>query len=265
MKYTFGFLGCGNMGGALVAAAAKAVEGDSIAICDKHIEKTAKLQAEFGVACVDERTLASECDFVILGVKPQAMQDALSPIADILRAREEVVLVTMAAGLSMAGLATMVGKALPTIRIMPNTPVLVGQGVILYTSTGVRENRLNDFLTAFALAGALVPLPEEQIDGGSALSGSGPAFAYAFAEALIRGGKEVGLDEKTAERLTFETLKGAAEMLLTFGDPEELRKAVCSPNGTTLAGIKALDEGNFSSVASSAITAAYRRALELKK
>ncbi len=265
MQYKLGFIGCGNMGGALVAAATKAIPPQEIAVCDHHQEKLAALEQQFGVVPSDEVTIAKNATFVVIGVKPQTMQNALSPIAEILCKRADVVIVTMAAGVSIAATRAFIGGDIPVIRTMPNTPAKVGEGMILYSLSGVSEARHAEFLTYFSKAGKLDCLDESLIDGGSALSGCGPAFAYAFAEALIQGGIACGVPQDKAEFYAAQTLKGAAEMLLTFGDPVALRKAVCSPNGTTLEGVKALEEGNFFQTAASAVTAAYKRTLELKR
>ncbi len=263
MQYELGFIGCGNMGGALVAAAAKATK--SILACDYDGEKVKRLEATLGVVGGSIEEVAKNARFVVLGVKPQVMEQTLAPIAPILRDRKDVTIITMAAGLSIAGIHKFIGGNLPVIRIMPNTPVTLGEGMILYATEGVDEQTHASFLKLFAHAGKFDYIPEGDIDAGSALSGCGPAFVYAFAEALIKGAKECGIPEDKAELYTAQTIKGAAEMLLTFGDPAALRKAVCSPNGTTLAGIKALDDRSFNEVASSAIPAAYKRTLELKQ
>ncbi len=265
MQYKLGFIGCGNMGGALLAACAKKVDGKEIAACDHNEKKVLSLQKQYGVAVASAEDIAKNADFVVLGVKPQAMQDTLSPIAEILRAREEVTLVTMAAGLSISGLCAMIGKELPTVRIMPNTPVLLGAGMVLYALSGVSERKKATFLEYFEKVGVLDFVEEKDIDGGSALSGCGPAFVYAFAEALIKGGVACGVAEEKAALYAAQTLKGAAEMLLQFGDPVPLRKAVCSPNGTTIEGVHFLEENGFFDTVEGAVKASYKRTLELKK
>lgn len=265
-RYKFGFIGCGNMGGALISAVAKSLQAGEIAACDHNAEKLKKMQ-EYGAVPLPIEQLAARADFVVLGVKPQAMQATLAPITPILRSRTNLTVITMAAGLSIAGLRKLLGDTkgeIPVIRIMPNTPVKVGEGMILYSTDSVSEDNEKIFLHAFEKTGKLERIPESQIDAGSALSGCGPAFVYAFAEALIQGAKECGLPEPQAEKYAAQTIKGAAEMLLSYGDPAALRKAVCSPNGTTLAGIAALDAGGFKELAAKAVTAAYARTLELK-
>ena len=263
--YTLGFIGCGNMGGALVKAAAKAVDGKTIAIADFDQTKLATLQKDCGAVPSTAEEIAKTCKFVVLGVKPQNMQAMLAPLADTLKTRGDVVLITIAAGVSIAGICDYIGAELPVIRIMPNTPALVGEGMILYDTKGVSAKDEQAFLACFAKAGTLDKLPEEKIDAASALSGCGPAFVYAFAEALADGAVECGLARDKANLYAAQTLRGAAEMLLTFGHPADLTDAVCSPGGTTIAGIHALENGRFRGVTMSAVLAAYQRTLELKK
>ncbi len=265
MKYILGFIGCGNMGGALVRAAAKAIGGDKIAVCDYDDKKAATLANTLGVTAVTANVLAQESKYVVLGVKPQNMQETLAPLSDILSAREDVVLITMAAGLSIAAIQGYAGKKLPVIRIMPNTPATLGQGMILYATNGVSDRDEKTFLECFAKAGKIDKIPEDKIDGASALSGCGPAFVYAFAEALADGAVECGVPRDKAALYAAQTLKGAAEMLLEFGHPADLKDAVCSPGGTTIAGVHALENGGFRGVTMDAVMAAYKRTLELKK
>lgn len=265
MSYAVGFIGCGNMGGALLKAVALRLEKGEIAVFDKDESKTEKMRAEYGADVVDIQTLAKQAKFIVLGVKPQIMESALAPIAEILQNRTDAVIVTMAAGLSMAAIRDFIGKNLPIIRIMPNTPVTVGEGMVLYTALGVDDADLERFKAHFSRAGKFDFVDEDLLDAGGALSGCGPAFVYAFAEALADGAAECGVPKEKAAAWTAQTLLGAANMLLAFGDPVALRKAVCSPNGTTLAGVAALEEKGFYDAAKSAVLAAYKRTLELKK
>ena len=265
MKYLLGFIGCGNMGGALVKAAAKAVPADKIAVCDYCATKAEALANDCGACVSTADEIASACKFVVLGVKPQNMEETLAPIAKILQDNNGVTLITMAAGVSAAAIRRFVGADLPVIRIMPNTPALVGEGMILYDCLGVSTADEAAFKDCFQKAGALDKLPEEKIDAASALSGCGPAFVYAFAEALADGAVECGVPRDKAAVYAAQTLKGAAEMLLTYGHPADLKDAVCSPGGTTIAGVHALEKAGFRSAAMDAVAAAYKRTLELKK
>jgi pyrroline-5-carboxylate reductase len=191
--------------------------------------------------------------------------DTLRPI---LTARtDRFVLITMAAGLSLDAVAKMSGAQVPIIRIMPNTPVSVGEGMILYAvNEAVTEKDLEQFLAALSKAGKLDAIAEDKIDAASALSGCGPAFVYLFAEALADGAVECGLTRDKANLYAAQTLLGAATLLLESGKhPGELKDAVCSPGGTTIAGVHALEESAFRSASMNAVTAAYEKTLKLKK
>lgn len=264
MKYTLGFIGCGNMGGALVSAAIKAIGGENIAVCDYCIDK-AKSFEPLGVTVLTAKELASACKFVVLGVKPQNMQETLVGIAEELKENQNAVMITMAAGISAAAIRAFIGSDVPVVRIMPNTPALLGEGMILYDTLGVEKADEDEFLRCFSKAGVLDKLPEEKIDAASALSGCGPAFVYVFAEALADGAVECGVPRDKANTYAAQTLLGAAKMLKEYGHPAELKDAVCSPGGTTIAGIHALEKAGFKGAAMDAVFAAYKRTLELKK
>ena len=263
-KYTAGFIGAGNMGGALAAAACKTDK--SVLLSDGDAAKALALATLCECSAGDNAAVAKECRFVFLGVKPQILGKVMAGIAPILRERDDVVLVSMAAGVAIEKITAMVEKEIPVIRIMPNTPASIGQGMILYTTNAlVTEADEEAFLSLMKEAGQFDRLPEQLIDAGSALSGCGPAFVYLFAEALAVAGVEVGLTRDQAAAYAAGTLKGAAEMLLAFGHPAALKDAVCSPGGTTIAGVHALEEGGFRAAVMNAVTAAYDRTMELKK
>jgi pyrroline-5-carboxylate reductase len=262
--YKIGFIGCGNMGGALITAAAKTVNGADIAVCDQDQAKLEKYTA-YGAVALSAEALVQQSKFVVLGVKPQVMESALAPLKNAFQAREDVTVITMAAGLSINAIRSFVGKDLPVIRIMPNTPVTLGEGMILYATDGVSEETEADFLTAFSKAGIFDKIPEEAIDAGSALSGCGPAFAYLFIEAMAAGGVEKGLSREQSLQLAAQTVLGATQMVLQTGrDPIALKDAVCSPGGATLQGVAVLERDDLKGVVTAAIDAAYKRTLELK-
>ena len=258
-----GFIGAGNMGGALATAAAKAVGGDSLLIADANAEKAASLAAEIGAVTADNATVAAQCDYIFLGVKPQMMQAMLTDLKPHLPA--DTVLITMAAGLTTDQIRAWAG-ALPVIRIMPNTPVAVGEGMTLYAVTpDVSAPQLDGFVAMMAQSGKLCALPESLIDAGCAVSGCGPAFAYLFIEAMAAGGVKKGLSREQSLQLAAQTVLGAAQMVLQTGrDPIALKDAVCSPGGATLQGVAALEQGNLHETVTSAVDAAYKRTLELK-
>lgn len=264
-KYTIGFIGCGNMGGALIKAVAANLDGKKIAVYDTDAAKAKKMQEDYKVCAVPLDELASQAEIIVLGVKPQVMESALVPIKDILQNRTDLLIVTMAAGLPMSTVLGYIGKDFPIIRIMPNTPVSLGLGTVLYCTQGVSNPTETYFLALFSKAGTLYPVTEAELDAGGALSGCGPAFVYAFAEALIDGAMECGITQEKALAWTTQTLIGAAQMLKEHGDPAALRKAVCSPGGTTLAGLAAMQEKGFHDATKAAVAAAYKRTMELKK
>ena len=263
-KYSFGFIGCGNMGGALATAVANAIGGERIAVNDFCLEK-AKAFEKYGCSVLSANELVKNCKFLVLGVKPQNMQETVQSLAESAKENQALCVITMAAGISTSAIKKYFGYDLPVIRIMPNTPAMLGQGMILYTLSSVSQSDENDFLSAFAKAGVCDKIPEEKIDAASALSGCGPAFVYAFAEALADGAVECGVPRDQAAKYAAQTLKGAAEMLLEFGHPAQLKDAVCSPGGTTIAGIHALENAGFRGAVMDAVTSAYKRTLELKK
>ena len=261
---TVGFIGAGNMGGALAAAVAKTIGGENVLLADPCADKVAALAAALGARVSDNDTVAKTSDYIFLGVKPQVMDGVLSSLDFD---DNTPVLVSMAAGLSTAALAAMAAKPLPIIRIMPNTPVTVGKGMILYTATEqVSDEQVSAFLSMLAAAGRLDRIDEARIDAASAVSGCGPAFAYLFIEALADGGVECGLPRAQALEYAAQTVLGAAQMVLDTGrHPGDLKDAVCSPGGTTIAGVHALEDGALRATAMGAVTAAYQRTLELKK
>lgn len=265
---TFGFIGAGNMGGALARAVAKTVAPENITLSDACKEKAEGLAAKLGAKADTAEAVAQNCKFVFLGVKPQVMAAMLSQIAPCLKSRTtNFVLVSMAAGVCIADIQKMAGGNYPVIRIMPNIPASVGSGVILFDTTdNVDEGDIAAFQKAMAGAGLVDRLPEKLIDAGSALSGCGPAFVSLFVEALADGAVACGLPRDKAMAYAAATVKGSAAMLLE-GEmhPAQLKDAVCSPGGSTIAGVKALEEGAFRGAAMNAVQAAYERTRELGK
>ena len=264
----FGFIGTGNMGGALARAAAKSMDPQEILLSNKTFSKAQALAEELGCTAVSGEEAAQKAELIFLGVKPHMMADLLASIAPILAARETpFCLVSMAAGLTMADIQRMAGAEYPVIRIMPNTPVSVGQGVILYDKTdNVSRESLDAFLSGMSQAGLLDPLPEKLIDAGSAVAGCGPAFAALFMEALADGGVACGLPRAKALEYAAKMLLGTATLALESGQhPGALKDAVCSPGGSTIAGVRALEQGAFRAAAMNAVEAAFLKTKELGK
>ena len=264
MKYKYGFIGCGNMGGALITSVVKNVSAKEIAICDYDKSKVEKFVNSFGVNTISSKEIAANCKFVVLGVKPQVIESVLSEIKEELK-REDVIIISMAAGVEIKTILNCVGFDLPVIRIMPNTPVSVGEGMILYTCKNVLNKDEKEFLNDFSKAGKIDKLTEDKIDAGCALSGCGPAFVYMFIEALSDAGVECGLSRDKALLYAAQTLFGSAKMVLKNSHPAVLKDAVCSPGGTTIAGVHALEKGSFRGITMDAVLKAYEKTLSLKK
>ena len=255
MKY--GFIGCGNMGGAVARALSKTTR--DILVTDRS-GKAAALAAELGIQYGDNETVARQCDRIFLCVKPHMMADVLKPLQSILQARKPM-LITMAAGLTVAQIEDFAATALPVVRVMPNTPVAVGSGVIQYCHNGlVTEEMLADLLDDLRFAGRLDELEEKLIDAASALSGCGPAYTYIFLEALADGAVACGIPRAKALEYAAATLEGAARMYLeTRTHPGALKDAVCSPGGSTIAGVKALEQHGFRGAVMDCVAAAYEK------
>ena len=175
-------------------------------------------------------------------------------------------LVTMAAGLSMQQIRQMAGSGYPIIRMMPNTPVALGDGMIQYCSDDVEPEKMAEWLTAMAPAGRLDAVPESLIDAASAVSGCGPAWAYQFIEALADGGVAAGLPRAKAQEYAAQMLLGSARMVLETGKhPGELKDAVCSPGGSTIQGVRLLEERAFRGAVTDAVLAAFEKTKDLGK
>ncbi len=257
MKY--GFIGCGNMGSAI----AKAIEKKTGSIMVSDTSGKAKA---LGYAYGSAKDTAGQCQRLFLAVKPQTMGAVLAGLQDILQEKKPL-LITMAAGLSMDKIAQMAGGNLPIIRIMPNTPVAIGKGVTLYCCNElVAQETLEDFLADMSASGEMVALDESFFDAGTSLSGCGPAFVYMFLQAMAQGAAAWGIEEATALKLAAATVSGAAEMVKATGKhPTALRDAVCSPGGSTISGIRALENHGFRAAAMEAVIATYNRNKELGK
>ena len=261
-----GFIGCGNMGGALVKAASKSISGKDILVYDACEEKAKEIENSLGVVACGEDNLLSTANYIFLGVKPQVLERVIGEIKDILKSRKErFVIVSMVAGIGISKIISLFGWDIPVIRIMPNTPVSVGEGMILYDiSDKVTEEETKGFLKILSGGGKLDRLSENLIDAASCVSGCGPAFVDLFIEALSDGGVKCGLPRDKALLYAVQTLVGASKLMLeTELHPAVLKDAVCSPGGTTIAGVHALEAKGFRGSVIDAVGAAYDKTKEL--
>lgn len=265
MKKTIGFIGCGNMGAALARAVAKSVDGADILLADLDAAKCEALAEELGACVSTAEEIAETAYMIVLGVKPQVMAKTLSPLSRAFAERETpFFFVSMAAGTAIDKITEATGEDYPVIRIMPNIPASVGEGMILWTKNDVLAEDVAFFRSAFDKAGTLDEIPEGMMDAAAALSGCGPAFASLFVEALADGAVACGVPRDKAQLYAEKTVLGTAAYLMKTGThPAVLKDAVCSPGGTTIAGVEAMETGGFRAATSSAVIAAFEKTKKL--
>ena len=269
------FIGVGNMGGALARAAVRAVGPEQIILANRTCEKATALGEELGCDATDDNdTAVAMADHIFLGVKPHMMAGLLESLAPVLARRhqagEDKVLVSMAAGVRIGDMRLHLKEAgydVPVLRIMPNTCVAIGQGMTaLCAGAGVDEAHIRDVEEILSATGRVEEVPEELFDQFSALAGCGPAFVYPYIEALADGAVSTGLPRAQAVEYAARTVLGAAALVLESGKhPGRLKDEVCSPGGSTIAGVAELERGGLRAAAINAVQAAYKRNTELGK
>lgn len=249
------------MGGALLGAVAQLGE-HTLYVLELNVKRRKEVCDAYGAVAANPIELGTS-DVVFLGVKPQVLAATIESLPML----QGPLFVSMAAGVSIAQLEAMLPQGAAIIRIMPNTSVSVGEGMILYaTNDRVTEKQEALFLSLMAKAGRVDKLDEKLIDAASAVSGCGPAYAYMFIEALADGAVACGLPRAKALLYAEQTLLGAATMALNSPKhPEQLKDEVCSPAGSTIEGVKALEEGGLRAACIDAVVAAYKRTKELGK
>lgn len=261
---TVGFIGCGNMGGAIAKAVAK--KNVSVLLCDKDSKKAELLAKTINAKSVELSEITENSDIIFLGVKPQVLMSAIDEI-NALNLKKDALIISMAAGVKIEKIANAFNAETKIIRIMPNIPVSVGKGMILYAvNKNVKEDDINFFLDIMSECGELDSIDEKLIDAGSALSGCGPAFVYMFIEAMADGAVASGLTREKAIKYATETLIGSSELLKASGKhPEELKDSVCSPAGSTIVGVNTLENGGMRAAVMNAVIDAYNKTKELGK
>ena len=266
MDKIFGFIGAGNMGGALAKAAAVKIPGENILISNRTQKKADDLAKQIGARTFSNKVLAATSHYIFLGVKPQMLAELFEEIRPVLEQREgPFVLVSMAAGVSMARICELAGRKVPVIRIMPNTPCAVGEGITLICRNElVSDEDYKFFKYEMSGAGQFLELGENLFDAGCAVSGCGPAFVAMFIEAMADGGVRCGLPRKAATDLAAQTLIGTAKLLQKSGKhPGLLKDEVCSPGGATIEGVLELEAAGFRDAVSAAVIAACEKSKKL--
>lgn len=260
-----GFIGTGTMGAAVAQVVAKSAGDCQLLFSNRSEEKAETLAQELYGAVSDNRTIARECDMIFLGVKPQMLGAVLQEISPTLSRRGEgFTLVSMAAGVSISTVQALAGGSYEVIRMMPNTPLSVGAGVVQYCASVEDSLHLRQFARWMSEAGVADLVPESMMNAASAISGCGPAFCAMFVEAMADGGVLCGLPRDKALRYAAQTLVGTGEMLLQSGiHPAALKDGVCSPSGSTIAGVAALEEHGLRHAALQAVVSAYEKTCKL--
>ena len=263
-KYKAGFVGAGNMGGALAQAVCKKIGGENVIISCKTTEEADAASKKLGCKNGTSEDVAKSSEFVFLAVKPQMISDVAKELKNTLNENPECIIVSMLAGVTTDTLKEYFGDR-KIIRIMPNTPAMVGEGMMLVAGNkNVTDWDIAAFKDLMSMSGELDDIPEALIDAATAVSGCGPAFVYMFIEALADGGVKCGLSRDKAIKYAAQTLLGSAKMVLETGrHPEELKDAVCSPGGSTIAGVHSLEKGAVRNAAIDAVEASYKKTQKL--
>ncbi|MBI3610367.1 MAG: pyrroline-5-carboxylate reductase [Nitrospirae bacterium] len=266
LKRRFGVIGTGKMGSALIRGIlkAQALPSDKITASDADAALLSALKEDAGIKTTsDNSVVVKSSEIVLLALKPDMIRPVLQEVKGSLT--KDHLIVSIAAGVPIKAIEEVVGSEARIVRVMPNTPALIGQGAAAF-SPGKKATRedVEDVKAILEAVGVAVELPEKYLDAVTGLSGSGPAFVFMVIEALADGGVKMGLPRVVAMLLAAQTVSGAAKMVLeTKKHPGELKDQVASPGGTTIAGISALERGGLRAALIEAVEAATKRSIEL--
>ena len=266
--YTIGFVGGGNMGEALIKGllAASLFAPDRILVFDADPARLEYIRKSYAVSCASGLDdLCTKSRIVVLAVKPQVLPAVLDKLRPLLV--QKPLVISIAAGISLATLTGALPEGTPVIRVMPNTPALVQQGAsALSRSPSVTDEQMGDARTIFGAVGITLEVEEKGMDAVTGLSGSGPAYTLLFLEAMIDAGVLMGLPRPVSRQLVLQTVQGTARMMLETGKhPAELKDQITSPGGTAIRGLMALEERGFHGAVMRAVEAATLRSKELGK
>ena len=263
MNQQVGIVGVGNMGEALLSGLLKSgTNSQDIIFAQQSDERAAVVEAKYGIS---RRSLAevAAADVILLCVKPKDVAAVCSEMAPHMK--KDSVLVSVAAGKTIEGIQSIVGDGIDVVRVMPNTPTSLGKGAAgISFGSNIAPAQADFVRNLFAAGGSIVEVPEELQSAVTATSGSGPAYFFAFVEAMVEGGKKLGLSEEVATKLAIQTIVGAAAMLDESGkSATQLRENVTSPNGTTHAALTVFQESHLQEIVANAMAASAKRSQEL--
>ena len=257
-------VGAGIMGEALISALiSSGVNPELITISEKRVDRSAELIEKYSIKQAPLATNVAAADALLLVIKPQDMAAVLEEIKGFIN--PAAVVITFVAGKTISFISRGLGTTNPVIRVMPNTPTMVGAGMAAASmGPGVTEMQKAFVLGFLAATGKVIEVAEDLQDAVTATSGSGPAYFFAFVEAMVAGAKELGLSEADATTLTVQTIVGAAKLLDESGkSATTLRENVTSPNGTTAAALASFASSDLNSMVAKAMKAASDRSQEL--
>lgn len=267
-----GMIGVGNMASAIAKAIVKAVPHQKLYLANRTASKIEALANELQVSQVKMESVGEEliqtCDLIFIGVKPKDIKELFNTLSGILNNSHSITWVSMASNVSIAELSRLTPKHHNWLRIMPNTPVEVGEGFTsyCYEAGEVSEEILDRFRNVMSASGSLSEIPETLFDAASGLAGCSPAFIYQLIEAMSDAGVAYGLSRDQSIQMAAQAVKGAATMVLeTDKHPAQLKDAVTSPGGTTISGVNALEAAGFRSAIIKGISASIEKTRELQQ
>jgi pyrroline-5-carboxylate reductase len=263
-KKRIGCIGAGNMGGAILSRLAADADPSLISVYDIDTGRAGELSKKTGITVAKSPdALAGAVDILIIAVKPDAVASALGAVRGALSSGS--IIVSIAAGISIAAMEKILGQSGKIVRVMPNTPAMIGEGMsVLSPSANIDDNSLLEVEQIFSRIGRVLVLPEKLMDAVTGLSGSGPAYVFTFIQALADGGVKLGIPRDKALVLAAQTVMGSARYILESGeDPMVLRGKVTSPGGTTIEGIHVLERSGFSGIVMDAVEIAAQKSERL--
>lgn len=263
MNLKIGCIGIGNMGTAIISGISEFLPSSNLYLFDKDESKASLIADLYKTSRVGNlEEIAEICNIIIIAVKPNDMSDILHKLKS--RCNGQTI-VSIAAGLSIADIEKILGKAQKIIRVMPNTPALVREGMSVLTPNDAVDNiTLENIQTIFSKLGKALIMPEKYLDAVTGVSGSGPAYVFTFIQAMADGAVKMGLPRKESRILAAQTVLGAAKMVLEKNiNPIELRDGVTSPGGTTIEAVHVLEDRGFSGAVISAIEAAAKKSRDM--
>lgn len=261
-----GFIGAGNMGSAILYGILKSglLSADDIAIADKAPAQTAKFAAQGVCIMQSNRELVQSCDCVLLAIKPVYASEVIREVFDDLEGK---CVISIIAGWTYEMLASSLPESARFVRVMPNTPLAVGEGMsLISTLHRCKEEEFAFAKQIFSSAGKVAEVEDRIFVAATSINGCGPAFVYQFIEALADGGVRYGVPRALAYELAAQTLIGASKMVLETGEhPGKLKDAVCSPGGTTIEGVYALEKGGMRAAVIDALAATIEKTNRMSK